>query len=438
MLYNDIRQNSNKLEDIMDTSNLFTAALNLEKPWFVSKVDFIETNEGSTDKELHIWLSYPENSLFPCPVDGCEEMCPIHDHEDREWRHLNFFQYKTYIHAPLPRVRCKKDGVKTVDVSWARKGSGFTLLFEGWVVELAKHLPVDVIAKMVGEHDTRLWRFIRHYTDEARKIDDQSKVTKIGMDETSTKGQNYITVVVDLDERRVLFVTEGKDSSTINRFVQDFKEHGGNPERIEIVTCDMALGFRKGINDNFTNSHTIIDKFHVIKHANDAVDKVRKEEAKTNESLKKTKYIWLKNDEDLSDKQRAKKESLMKKHLKTSRAYSMKVELQDIYETSQNRAEAEQHLRKLCSWMMHSRLPQMKQLCGTIRNHWEEILNYFDTKYTNAILEGMNSIIQNVKRRARGFRNTAYFQTMIYLVCGKLDYNAVINVHGATSYGAGV
>ena len=89
--------------------------------------------------------------------------------------------------------------------------------------------------------------------------------------------------------------------------------------------------WRKGINDNFKNSTTIIDKFHVIKHVNDAVDATRKAEVKTNSELSRTKYIWLKNDENLSDRQRAQKESLCKKHLKTARAYSMRVELQDIY-----------------------------------------------------------------------------------------------------------
>ena len=112
------------------------------------------------------------------------------------------------------------------------------------------------------------------------------------------------------------------------------------------------------------------------------------------------------------------------------------MELQDIYETSQMRSEAEARLKKLCSWMMRSRLPQMKGLCGTIRDHWSEILNYFDDQYTNAILEGMNSVIQNVKRRARGFRNAEYYKTMIYLVCGKLDYNAVIKVQCPVGAGA--
>lgn len=410
----------------MDTSNLFTTALNLQAPWEVSKVEFTSSKEQPENMELHIWLSYPKGSIFPCPANGCKAPCSEHDHIERTWRHLNFFQYKTFLHANLPRVKCKEHGTKTVEVPWARAGSGFTLLFECFVVEMAKHLTVDTIAHMVDEHDTRLWRFIKRYTEEARKLEDYSDVTKVGMDETSIKGHNYITVTADLDKRRAIHVTEGKDAATVNRFVADFKEHGGNPDRIGIVTCDMSLGFKKGIKDNFQNSQTIIDKFHVIKHLNEGVDKVRKEESKGNSLLKKTKYLWLSNDSRLSEKQLAKKESLMKMRLKTARAYAMRVTMQDIYESCLTRSEAEERLEKLCSWMMHSRLAPMKAVCQMIRDHWKEILAYFDNRYTNAVLEGMNSIIQNVKCRARGFRNVEYFKTMIYLACGKLDFDAVL------------
>ena len=185
----------------------------------------------------------------------------------------------------------------------------------------------------------------------------------------------------------------------------------------------MSLGFKKGIQECFVNSNTIIDKFHVIKHANDAVDTVRKEEAKKNDLLKKTKYLWLKNDLNLTEHQKEKKQSLLKQHLKTARAYAMRVELQNIYESSVDRADADSRLKKLCSWMLRSRLEPMKKLVGTIQDHWNEILNYFDYKFTNAILEGINSIIQNIKCRARGFSNNEYFKTMIYLGCGKLDLN---------------
>ena len=403
----------------MDTGNLFAVALNLPEPWRISQVEFKPSEESSI--ELHIHIVFQRGGKFPCPHEHCGKSFPAYDTAPRTWRHLNFFQYKTYIHADLPHIQCEKYGVKTVKVPWAREDSGFTLLFESWIVELVKHLPVAVIARMAEEHDTKLWRFIRHYVDKAREMEDCSEVTDIGIDETSKKGHNYVTVVADLTQRKVIFVTEGKDSATVQRFASDFTAHRGNSEKVRLVTCDMSLGFRKGIREAFENSQAIIDKFHVIKHANEAVDKVRKEEARKNALLKNSKCLWLKNDANLTEKQRAKKETLQKKHLKTARAYAMRVEMQETYAQSADRDEAEDRLKKLCSWMMHSRLEPMKKFCRTIRNHWEEILHYFEHPYANAILEGLNSLIQNIKCRTRGFRNDEYFKTMIYLGCGKLN-----------------
>jgi len=422
----------------MDNTLLFTAALQLEYPWKVTNVEFQSDENDPKLKTLHINIGFEKGAKFTFyNEDGTiwsdESGSPIekvaHDTVKRTWRHLNFFQYKTYIHATLPKV-CDGNGhCPTVQPPWARKNSGFTLLFEAWIMELVKHMPVAAVACIVDEHDNRLWRIVHHYVEKARKLEDFSEVNSIGIDETSRKGHNYITAVVDLAEKKVLYATEGKDHTTVNKFVDDFTEHKGNPENIRIVTCDMSLGFRKGINENFVNSTMIIDKFHVIKHANEAVDKVRKMESKTNEVLKKTKYLWLKNDDNLTDKQRALKETVLKdnRHLKTARAYAMRVELQDIYEQCIIRKSAELRLKKLCSWMMHSKLAQMKDFCRLLKDHWDEIMNYFDYRYTNAILEGMNSIIQNIKCRARGFRNVEYFKTMIYLCCSKLDIDAVIS-----------
>lgn len=410
----------------METTDLFTAALNLQDPWKVGKVEFVADEKNPKKMVLHIYIDFHKGAEFPIPGDTSGSTRTAYDTREHVWRHLNFFQYKTYIHARQPRVLDVDGTPKLVPVPWARKGSGFTLLFEGWVVELARHLPVSVIAGMVDEYDTRLWRFIRHYVDKAREKADYSNVTDIGIDETSKKGRNYITVMVDLEHHRVIFAVDKKDATTVDKFVEEFRLHGGNTDKIRIVTCDMALGFKAGIGRNFPYAHTVIDKFHVIKNCNDDVDRTRKDEARTNVILKKTKYLWLKNSSNLSKKQAANKEKLMKKHLKTARAYSMRVELQDIYEECYSRSEAEPRLKKLVSWMMHSRLPHMKHFATMLKTNWEEILNYFDYRFTNAILEGMNSIIQNIKRRARGFRSDKYFKTMIYLVCGHLDLDSVI------------
>ena len=420
----------------MNTADIFAAGLGLTDPWYVTNVEFRPSDDEKGESELHISVDFRRGAKFTfqdsegnilCDADGAPLELKANDTVERTWRHLNFFQYKTFLHARVPKARYNGK-TPTARVPWARKNTGFTLLFEAMVLEYVKHMTVAVLARLVGENDKRLWTIILHYVSEALKLVDMSKVEMIGMDETSKKGHNYITVVVDLKTHNVLFVTDGKDSSTIDAFVKDFVAHKGDPDKIKIITCDMSLGFEKGVNAHFSNADTIIDKFHVIKHANEAVDTVRKEEVKTNSLLKKTKYLWLKNECNLTESQLKKKKSLSSKHLKTARAYAQKVELQDIYETCTDRAAAESRLKKLCSWLMRSRLEPMKKFCGTLKNHWDEILNYFDNRFTNAVLEGTNSVIQNIKTRARGFRNDEYLKAMIYLILGDLPMEDVLKM----------
>ena len=202
-------------------------------------------------------------------------------------------------------------------------------------------------------------------------------------------------------------------------------DHNGVPEYVRPAACDMSPGFRKGIREHLPHARRIVDKFHVARHANEAVDKVRKTEGRSNPLLKRTKYLWLRNEESLTELQVETKRNLTRQRLKTGRACRMREVLQDIHTDSRTPSEAWVRLHRLCSWMMHSRLEPMKDFARMIRRHFAEIVAYFEHPYTNAVLEGADSVIQNVKRRARGFRDMDYFATMIYLTCGRLDLKAV-------------
>ena len=405
------------------TTDIFCAALNLSAPWFVSHVEF-KPNDGML--ELHIDIDFKRGSVFTVTIDGQPYQGKAFDTQVKTWRHLNFFQYRAYLHARVPRIKGPDGkGIHLVEVPWARSSSGFTLLFEAVVMELSKHMAVAQVAKQVNEHDTLLWRIIHHYVQAALSVADFSDVTTLGVDETSKKGHNYITVFADLKARKVLYVASGKDKKTIAEFAKKFSEQHGDPARISVVTCDMSLGFLNGIKDAFVNSEAVIDKFHVIKHINEAVDTVRKSEAKTNPLLRRTKYLWLKNKENLTESQRAKFETLSKKRLATGRAYAMRTTLQEVYETAGSLDQADTALRKLYNWLIRSRLEPMKAFARTLKNHRQQILNYWKLRYTNATLEGLNSIIQTAKCRARGFRNDEYFKTIIYLIAGKIDLDAV-------------
>ena len=396
---------------------LFKIALNLEDPWFIESIDF-----NDKVKKLDIHIDFATGSKFTCPKCG-KQGCDVHDTIERTWRHLNFFQFKTYIHCRVPRTDCADCGVKQVKVPWARKGSGFTLLMDSMIVLMAQHMTIKAIADMIDEHDTRLWRVLEHYILEARSKEDFSEVKSVGVDETSrAKGHNYVSVFIDLDKSKVIHVCEGKDASTLDSFKTDLELHKGSSENIDSFCCDMSPAFISGIQDKFPNASITFDKFHVMKIMNEAVDKVRRAEQSHNALLKKTRYIWLKNPENLTTKQNEKFRSLKDLRLKTLRAYGIKLSLRDFWNFC-NPIAAEAHLKKWYFWATHSRLSPVIDCAKTIKNHWNGLTNYIRTKIDNGILEGTNSLIQAAKDSARGFRSTKNFIITIYLKTGKLKFD---------------
>ena len=225
----------------MRDTNLLQLALGLTPPWTVTGSDF---DPGAHRLDIHI--DFPAGSRFSCPECGAAN-CPAHDTEQMTWRHLNFFQHQAWLHARVPRVRCNNCGVKKVGVPWARAGSGFTLLFEALVMAMFPAMPVNAVARQVGEHDTRLWRVLHHYVEQARADSDASAVTRVAIDETAARrGHDYITLFVDIDQARVVFATDGKDAETVAAFADDLAEHGGDPDAVDEVCIDMSPAFIKG------------------------------------------------------------------------------------------------------------------------------------------------------------------------------------------------
>jgi len=402
----------------MRDTDLFQLALVLRPPWQVVSCAFDVDN-----RRLDIEIDFPRGSIFSCPSCG-REGCSAYDTERRTWRHLNFFQHEAYLTTRVPRVRCGKCGIKTVEVPWARSGSGFTLLFEALIMLMAKAMPVKSIADIVKEHDTRLWRVLDHYVGAARQEADFSAVTDVGVDETSSKrGHNYVSLFVDLEAPRVLFVTEGKDASTLERFKTDLEVHQGDPSHIQEICCDMSPAFIKGVEKHFPEAHLTFDKFHVLKILNEAVDEVRRQEQQIRPELKGTRYLWLKNPENLKANQTETLEALAikKLNLKTSRAYHIRMNFQEFWNQPVHAAEA--FLKKWYFWATHSRLEPIKEAAYTMKRHWDGILRWFTSKINNGILEGINSLIQAAKARARGYRTTKNLITMIYLIGGKLQFH---------------
>lgn len=315
-----------------------------------------------------------------------------------------------------PRTICPKCGERLWLPPWGRKQSGFTVLFEAFVMALAKAMPVSKIGELVDENDTRIWRIVRGYVERAYQRKTFETTAKIGVDETSSrKGHNYVTVFADMDSGEVLFATEGKDSATFQSFAKELPKHEAEPEQIKEVTMDMSPAFISGAADVLPDASITFDKFHVIKALNQAQDEVRRWEQKKNPLLKRSRYIWLKNPENLTAEQKKKLETLRFENLKTAKVYQMKLTFQDIYRNIKDPIAAEAAIKKWLAWAVRSRIAPIKQFAKTVKRHWDGILRYFISRLTSGAMEGLNSRIQEIKRRARGFRNIKNFITMIYL-----------------------
>ena len=407
----------------MDANELFKTALGLQPPWEVAFLDF-----DLGKQRLDIRVDFQRGSFFPCPV--CGRQSKAHDTEERTWRHMDFFQHAAYLTARVPRCNCDEHGIKTVDVPWARKGSGFTLMFEGLIMILVREMTVNAVARLVGEHDTRIWRVLNHHVEEARAKQDFSKVKTIAIDEKSyRRGHRYVTFVMDLDLRRLLFGTVGRDGDTLAAFVEDLKLHGGEAEQIQDVCSDLSPAFIKGIRENLPKAEITFDRFHLMKLMNEALDTVRREESPSTPGLKKTRYHWLKNPGDLTQSQKKRLQELKAMNLQTVEAYQMKLLFQDFFEQGNPRA-AKLFLVDWCTLAYASELKPLMKLADTLHSHSKGILNWWHSKITNGLIEGMNSLIQAAIAKARGYRNPKNLITIAYLIAGKLHFNTAPKLAG--------
>ncbi|WP_088076548.1 ISL3 family transposase [Litchfieldia alkalitelluris] len=411
-------------KDFEQEYSVFQAALKIEDPWYVTGYELDQEEE-----KLHIYLDYKRNAQFICPHCGSSDTS-IYDRlpEERTWRHMNFWQYETHLHAEMPRVKCGLcSKIRTVVVDWSRPRSSFTWFFEAEVMQLMKEMPVAAVSRKVKEHDTRLWRVFHYYVNRHMDEIDLTNVKRIAIDETSSKrGHNYVTLFVDVDTKRVIFATEGKDASVIKTFKELLESKGAQAESIKECCCDMSPAFIKGIEETFPNAEITFDKFHVMKMVNEAVDQVRRQEQREEPLLKKTRYLWLKNEKNLNDTQKDNLLKLKDGHLKTAKAYRLKTTLQTMWTASP--AFAGWYFDEWYQWAIRSRLEPMVRIAKSLKKHEGGILRYFVSKITNGLLEGINSLVQASKRKARGYRSVSNFIAMIYATANKFELE--VQPHG--------
>jgi transposase len=399
----------------MRDTHLLQLALGVQSPWFVASSDF-----DLAKKRLDIKLDFKTGSRFACAECNAAD-CPVHDTTEKTWRHLDFFQHQAFLTARTPRISCPKCGVRLVTVPWARPGSGFTLLFEGFAMALAMHMPIAVAAGFLKVTDKRLWRVVFHYVEAAVARMDLAGVKRVAIDETAARrGHDYITLVVDMDGRRVVFVADGRSADTVRQFADHLEDRGGDASRIKQASIDMSPAFISGVTENLTEAEITFDRFHVMKLIGDAVDEVRRTEVKARPELRGTRYVWTKNEPNLTARQSSILDALASTNLKTARAWRMRLAFQDIY-AQPTRGWGELFFDKWIGWAKRSRLEPMKAVARTMEKHREGILAWFDSRISNGLIEGINSVVQAAKTKAHGYRNSETLKAVTYLVAGKLD-----------------
>ncbi len=406
----------------MNSKHIFKIALGMEIPWDVVSVKLEETG---IEKELHISVDFNRGTKFP---DSTGELCEVHDTKEKTWRHLNFFEHSCYIHCRVPRIKTSDNKVRLIEVPWARTGSGFTLLFEGYVMTLIEsEMPVNKIGQLVNEDAHRLWTIFNYWIELARSADKPTKLKKLGMDETSSrKGHRYVTLAVDLDERRVVHVTEGKDKATVKAVKDHLESKGLDIKQVKHASMDMSPSFISGVNEYFPEAEIHFDRFHVVKLLNEAMDEVRKLERKEHDALKGHKYTFLKNKENLSDKQKDDLSNLITLFPTLGKAYRLKELFNDLWDM-ETEEEATCFLVDWCKEVDVAGIHPFKKFANTVKAHWSGIVNFCETEINNGILEGINNKVQLAKRRARGYRCTKNFINMICFLCGKLKFDYPLN-----------
>jgi len=404
----------------MESKAIFELGLGLKKPWYIKEVK-LSASINSSQKEMHIEIDFQRGSKF---IDKTGKECPVHDPSERKWQHLNFFEYPCYIHARIPRIIDKEGNVKTIEVPWARSGSGFTLMFEAFAMLLIEsEMPVNKAAYTLRVYAQRIWNLFNYWVEEAKSKEDLSKVKIIGIDETSRKkGHLYVTVAVDMEDRKVIAVQEGKDAETVGKIKTHIESLKGKAETIEQVCMDMSPAFINGTEKNFPNAQITFDKFHVLQMSQNAMDELRKSERKEYASLKGYKYLFLKNQGSLTKEEEMQLTDFAFAYPRLGTGYRLKELLKEFYAIPKA-DQAEGFLAYWCDAVQETDILSFKNLAKTIKAHWTGITNYTKSKLTNGILEGINNKIQLAKRRARGYRNTRNFINMIYFICGKLSFS---------------
>jgi transposase len=399
--------------------SFFQNLLELKSPWRVVAVEL--KNE---ERCVEIEVEWSDSYKVPCPE--CGRACGVYDHAGvRWWRHLDTMNRVTRICSRVPRSNCPEHGVKTMEVPWAATYSRFTVEFETQAIDV---LLLARSQSQAAQHLELSWQQVHDVQACAverglarRNLED---IERVGLDEKSFgRGHHYGTVLSDLDGHRVLEVVEHREEASARQALEALPE--AQRAKVKVVALDMWPAFMGAAATTVPQADIVHDRFHVVKHLNEAVDTVRKQEhAELSESsrdwLTGRKYLFLKNPDAWKAEEKRCFKELQKKDLKVTKAWGARETFQHFWLFSSKTA-ARAFFRRWARKAKTSELPPVIKVAAMLEKHLTGLLNYITHQVTNAVTEGFNSKIQMIKSCARGFRSFANYRIAILFHCGALE-----------------
>jgi len=369
-------------------------------------------------------ISLAPDKRYKLICSHCGSKGPGYDTlKERQWKHVPLWGIPVFLVYSPRRVNCANCGAKVEAIPWTQGKSPVSIPLGVVLATWAKMVAWQVVARLFGFHWNTVRKAVKDVVDYGLKNRDLDKLLYIGIDEISRKkGHVYHTQVYDLIEKRLLWSGEDRTSETLKAFFDEIGKQ--RCEQIEAVCCDMWAPYVDAIKERLPNALLVFDKFHIVRHLMDAVDQVRKEEAKKLKAedpdlLKKTRYIWLKNPWNLTDKQSLRLSELEKLNLKINRAYLLKEAFRQFW-TYTYPSWAKKYLNQWFWWATHSRLKPMRDFAWMIRRHQDDILNYFKVRIDNGAVEALNNKAKVVSHRAYGYRTAETFKLALLHSLGNL------------------
>ncbi len=384
------------------------------------------------DKELHLAIK-PYKNGCRCPECGRRGRIVHHATELRRWEDLTLMGMKLLLWYAPKEIQCPTHGRVQETIPWAPVYSRITYRLEWRICALCQIMTQKAAAEILKMPPSTLSDLLHRIITRVRDGHKIRGLITLGVDEISfCKGRKFATLVYDLDRSRVLWVGQGKGRETIDRFFNKCLSKW-QKARILWASCDMSRAYTGAIKHHCTNATLVIDRFHVVKALNQAVDEVRKDEWRALDSdgrkaIKGLRWLLSMHSRNRTRGNTRFLNSLRNSNRRIHRAWVLKDEFEHFWNYSY-RASAEKFLKRWITAALRSRIPSLRKFVGTLRNHFENILAFIDRNLTNAVGEGLNRIVKIVKNRASGYRNLESFADVIYLTVGDLDIPAHIPSH---------